>query len=365
MTKQQKTNLGINIQQIERETQGRYQFKRVLGRGAYGIVLAAVDVQTNVEVAVKRVERIFESVLDAKRMLREIRILRKLKHENITNIIDVCAEPDFANFHAFNVVMDLMDTDLYQIINSGQQLLVDHHRYFIYQILRGLKYIHSANILHRDLKPGNLLLNANCDLKIADFGLARVTDPDEGSEFLSEYVATRWYRSPEVLLNYDTYGPPLDVWSVGCILAELIRRKPLFPGQSTMNQLALIVETIGSPTDDDLVDCTNPKARHFMSSLPYKDPINFIDLFPGADPEEVDLISKMLTWDPRKRISIEEAIEHPFLAQLHDPLDEPITYALEDFEFEREDITMQELKYCMWEELLKYHPEYAQGNETQ
>ena len=236
----------VSIEQLEKETQGRYRFKKMLGRGAYGVVFAAKDKTTGKLVAVKRVERIFETVLDAKRCLREICILSHIKHENVTNLIDVTTNSDYSKFDSLIVVMDLKEADLFQIINSSQPITVDHHRFFIYQVLRGLKFIHSANILHRDLKPSNLLVNSNCDLKIGDFGLARVSNQEEeNAEFLSEYVATRWYRPPEVLMNYDTYGPELDVWSVGCILAELILRKPLFPGRSTTNQIALIIDIIG------------------------------------------------------------------------------------------------------------------------
>ncbi|OHT17447.1 CMGC family protein kinase [Tritrichomonas foetus] len=348
----------FNLKDLEMETQGKYQFNKILGRGAYGIVIAGKEIATGREVAVKRVERIFDSTLDAKRILREIRILTHLKHENITNIIDLWAAPRFEDFTAIVIVMDLMDTDMYQIINSQQPLLVDHHKYFIYQLLRGLKFIHSAGILHRDLKPGNLMLNANCDLKIGDFGLARVSTDKESNEFLSEYVATRWYRSPEVLLNYDTYGTPLDMWSVGCILAELINRKPLFPGASTMKQLQLIVETIGSPTEEDLEECTNYKAREFMNSIPYKEPVDFMSLFPpGSDPVEVDMVARLLKWDPRKRLDVEEALDHPFVHDLHDPFDEPVSFEISGFEFERQEITIPELKVLLWQEVLKFHPQ--------
>jgi mitogen-activated protein kinase 1/3 len=358
----EKPSLNVNFVNLKYETQDRYQFNKVIGRGAYGVVLSATEKATRRDVALKRVERIFESANDAKRVLREIRILSRLKHENITNIFDVCAAPEYAQFHSIILVMDLMDTDMFQIINSGQALLADHHRYFIYQLLRGLKYIHSANVLHRDLKPGNLLLNANCDLKIADFGLARVLNPDNPEEDLSEYVATRWYRAPEILLIYADYGPGMDLWSVGCILAELIQRKPLFKGSSTINQLTVINEIIGSPTDEDLELCTNGKARSFMRSLPRIPPRDMATLFPGANPEAIDLIAKLLVWDPRKRISVEEALEHPFVQHLHDPFDEPVGYPIPGFEFEREDITMEELKWLLWQEVVARHPEF-QGTQ--
>src|SRR5271167_3736757 len=124
-----------------------------------------------------------------------------------------------------------METDMHRVIRT-QDLSDDHCQYFIYQTLRALKAMHSANVLHRDLKPSNLLLNANCDLKVCDFGLARsAASTDDNSGFMTEYVATRWYRAPEIMLTFKEYTKAIDVWSVGCILAEMLSGKPLFPGK--------------------------------------------------------------------------------------------------------------------------------------
>lgn len=130
-----------------------------------------------------------------------------------------------------NVTQELMETDMHRVIRT-QDLSDDHCQYFIYQTLRALKAMHSANVLHRDLKPSNLLLNANCDLKVCDFGLARsAASTDDNSGFMTEYVATRWYRAPEIMLTFKEYTKAIDVWSVGCILAEMLSGKPLFPGK--------------------------------------------------------------------------------------------------------------------------------------
>ena len=344
----------VKIEELERDTRGRYKFERVLGHGAYGVVYAARDIATGRLVAVKRVERIFDSIIDAKRILREVKILGILKHENVVQLFDVCTNSDFLRFNTIIIIVELMDTDLHSIIYSDQRLSIDHRRYFVYQILRALKYMHSANIIHRDLKPSNLLVNANCDLKLCDFGLARVINDNE---FKSEYITTRWYRAPEVLLLFDKYGPEIDIWSVGCIFAELLLRKPLFPGKSTLNQLSIIVERIGSPTEDDLNALSNVKARRFMMSLPHRDMVDWSQLLVGATPEEVDIISRMLTWDPSKRITADEAVEHPYFEKLHDPFDEPVTYPIDDFDFERSDVTMEQMRREVWSEILHYHPE--------
>lgn len=349
----------IDIQRLEEETHGRYEFLRVLGRGSFGIVLAVRDKQTGAEYALKRFERIFESDLDAKRCLRELRILSQLNHENITNVYDITTSPNFESFASVVIIMDLMDTDLYQIIYSGQPLLVDHHRYFIYQLLRGLKYIHSAGLIHRDLKPANIMLNANCDLKIGDFGLARLIKQVGTGDILTEYVCTRWYRAPELLLNYQNYSTPVDIWSVGCIFAELVLKKPLFPGRSPLDQLRKIVSVLGNPTPHQLRECTNKKARAFMENLPRVDPPPFESLFANCvvDADEIDLIRRMLEWDPTERITLEDALQHPFMERLHDPLDEPVTFPLDKFEFEPVNTTLEQLKVLVWKEVVKFQQE--------
>ena len=176
------------------EVVSKYSLVRPIGHGAYGVVISALDQETNKKVAIKKVTRAFEDAVDAKRILREILLMKKFVHENVIRIIDIIPPPPNAEeFEDIYIVQDLMETDLHRIIYSRQPLTIDHIQYFVYQILRGLKYIHSANVLHRDLKPSNLLLNSNCDLKICDFGLARGLE-DEQSGVLTEYVVTRWYR---------------------------------------------------------------------------------------------------------------------------------------------------------------------------
>eukprot|EP01031_Cornospumella_fuschlensis_P041490 gene41490-50631_t len=156
------------------EIPSRYTLIRPIGHGAYGVVISAQDKKTGQKVAIKKIARAFEDPVDAKRILREIKLMKVFSHENVIRIIDILPPPpECEEFEDVYIVQDLMETDLHRIIYSRQPLTIDHIQYFIYQILRGLKYIHSANVLHRDLKPSNLLLKSNCDLKICDFGLAR------------------------------------------------------------------------------------------------------------------------------------------------------------------------------------------------
>ena len=187
----------------------KYQIQQVLGSGAYGVVVAALDTSNPNEeeniVAIKKIEKAFEHKVFSQRTLRELKIMRLLKHENVLGCKSILMPRSIDDFNELYVVTDLMETDLTSIIKSNQTLTDEHVQFFIYQILRGLKYVHSSGILHRDLKPRNLLVNANCDLKICDFGLARsnINTLMTQNAQLTDYVVTRWYRAPEVILSYS------------------------------------------------------------------------------------------------------------------------------------------------------------------
>merc|ERR1712224_607259 len=186
----------------------------------------------------------------------------------------------------------------------GQVLNDEHHAYFSYQIIRGLLYLHSANVVHRDLKPSNILVNKNCDLKICDFGLARGYGDDEDDPTLTDYVVTRWYRAPEVVLLASEYTKSIDVWSVGCILCELIGRKPIFTGKDHLDQIKKIISIVGSPTEEDL-DWLHQKtpARTFIKKIPVatKRPWNEVYPPPKCGEKAHQALEKMLTFSPTKR----------------------------------------------------------------
>ncbi|KAE8712351.1 Mitogen-activated protein kinase 6 [Hibiscus syriacus] len=326
-----------------------------IGKGAYGIVCSALNSETNEQVALKKIANAFDNRIDAKRTLREIKLLRHMDHENVSNCIkDIIPPPKRECFNAVYIVYELMDTDLHQIIRSNQALSEEHCQYFLYQILRGLKYIHSANVLHRDLKPSNLLLNANCDLKICDFGLARVNCE---SDFMTEYVVTRWYRAPELLLNSSDYTAAIDVWSVGCIFMELLDRRPLFSGRDHVHQLRLLIELIGTPSESEL-GCLNENARRYIKQLPLYRRQSFTEKFPTIHPLAIDLVEKMLTFDPRQRITVEDALGHPYLSSLHDLSDEPVCMTPFNFDFEQHALTEEQMKELIYREALALNPEY-------
>eukprot|EP00245_Coleochaete_scutata_P009392 TRINITY_DN3079_c0_g2_i1.p1 TRINITY_DN3079_c0_g2~~TRINITY_DN3079_c0_g2_i1.p1 ORF type:complete len:405 (+),score=69.55 TRINITY_DN3079_c0_g2_i1:256-1470(+) len=327
---------------------------RPIGRGAFGFVCSAINSETSEEVAIKKIGSAFDNRIDAKRTLREIKLLRHMDHENVIAIRDIIRPASLENFNDVYVVYELMDTDLHAIIRSQQQLTEEHCQYFLYQLLRGLKYIHSANVLHRDLKPSNLLLNANCDLKICDFGLARTTSE---TDFMTEYVVTRWYRAPELLLNCQRYTAAIDVWSVGCIFMELLNRQPLFPGRDYVHQLRLITELIGSPEESDLGFLQNENARRYLRSLPRYVQQAFPEKFPNMGPQALDLMQRMLVFDPSQRITVEESLNHPYLASLHDINDEPCCRYPFEFDFEQSGFTEQHIRELIYEEALAFNPE--------
>lgn len=191
--------------------------------------------------------------------------------------------------------------------------------------------MHSAQLLHRDIKPSNVLLNSECQVKMADFGLARSVaqlHSEEGNPVLTDYVATRWYRAPEILLSSNRYTFGVDMWACGCILGELINGKPIFPGTSTMNQLDRILEVTGRPSAEDIEAIQSPFAATMLESMRAPDTPRLEAMFPSASPEALDLMSKLMHFNPDKRISAEEALRHPYCAQFHNPADEPVATSM-------------------------------------
>ncbi|KAI0343226.1 Pkinase-domain-containing protein [Trametopsis cervina] len=301
----------------------RWKLRREMGSGAYGYVISAVDEISGEPVAIKMITRVTQKVQLAKRALRELTLLRHFSHENITGLIDVDISPNHDEIYIF---MEPMEADLHQIIKSGQKLTIEHVQYFVYQILRGMKYIHSASVVHRDLKPGNLLVNADCELKICDFGLSRGFDavPDEGASMMTEYVATRWYRAPEIMLAYRSYGTAVDVWAIGCIVAELMVGRPLFKGKDYVDQMNKILEILGTPDDKVMKRIGSEKAQAYIKSLPRRRPQALHKIVPAADHQALDFLGKLILFDPTERPSAAQALAHPWLDTYHDESDEPV-----------------------------------------
>ncbi|XP_061667115.1 mitogen-activated protein kinase 7 [Syngnathoides biaculeatus] len=335
-----------------------YDIIETIGTGAYGVVSSARRRDNGQQVAIKKISNAFEVVTNAKRTLRELKILKHFKHDNIIAIKDIL-QPNLPHsaFKSVYVVLDLMESDLHQIIHSAQALTPEHTRYFLYQLLRGLKYVHSANVIHRDLKPSNLLVNENCELKIGDFGMARglSSQAEESHSFMTEYVATRWYRAPELLLSLNHYTLAIDMWSVGCIFAEMLGRKQLFPGKHYVHQLQLILSVLGTPPKELIGAIRADRVRSYVESLPSQTAVPLAKLYPQAEPRALDLLASMLRFDPRERIGVTQALEHPYLAKYHDPDDEPICVPAFDFEFDKLPISREQIKEEILMEIQDFH----------
>ncbi len=341
-----------------------YEVESVIGQGSYGVVVSAVEVNTGTRVAVKRITNVFDDQPEAVRTLRELKFLRLLKdHENIISLRDVLLPENPRSFNDVFLVQELMPTDLMRVMHSRIELSPDHVRWLAYQLLRGVHHIHAANVFHRDLKPSNILINAMCDLRICDFGLARAARDDAADNdavFWTDYVATRWYRAPELIMtNYTYYTTAIDMWSLGLIIAELFNNgQPLFPGVNALNQLELITAVTGTPTEAGLRAVRNPNARKHLASMeprPRK-PLREV-LARADDPEALSLLESILSFDPDDRLSAADALNHPYFAS-HLPNfapDTPKTIPLEEFEFERQNLSIDDVRLLFIEEILKYH----------
>ncbi|ORY92051.1 kinase-like domain-containing protein, partial [Syncephalastrum racemosum] len=331
------------------EVETRYRIVRRVGSGAYGTVVSAYDLHTDRFCAIKKVYRVLDKRLVTKRCLRELKLLQHFNgHPRIIELFDMdIVNP--ANFNEIYLVFNCMDASLHDVIHSDKPLDLVHAQWFLYQMLSGLKYIHAAKVVHRDLKPANILVNRNCDIRICDFGMARGCHISETrSSLLTEYVTTRWYRAPEVMISPNNYSELIDVWSVGCILAEILGRRVLFMGRDYIDQLHKILGILGLPRDVSFWAPSESIAAHLQQLCtvdgqpPPEEPVDLAVLFPNCPPEGIDLLTSLLQLDPHRRISVVDALQHPFVAAFRDPDEEAMQPRACDFSFEdAEDLRAQ------------------------
>ena len=289
----------------------RYSKLELLGSGAYAKVYKAKDKQTNEIVALKQ----FKAESDKEGIhcssLREIATLKELQHPNVIIARDVVHDDN-----KLCLVLEYMEADLkYYLASVGKPLDGLLVASYLSQLLTGLAHCHGNRVLHRDLKPDNLLINKNGVLKLADFGQARSIVFNKAP--LTVEMQTMWYRAPELLLGNKQYGTAIDVWSVGCIFAEMMTRVPLFRGDSDIDQLFRIFRTVGTPTEDTWPGVS--KLPDFKCSFPEWSPRPLVQTLKvlEKEPLALDLLERMLVCDPSKRISAQQALSHPYFDELN------------------------------------------------
>jgi len=457
-----------------------YDLKQVIGTGSYGSVCEAYDTKEKRLVAIKRMAHVFEDLIDCKRILREIAILSKLDHNNIVKLHDLVAPSDPSTFTELYVCMEICDSDLKKLCRTDVSLTPLHINTLLYNLLVGIKYLHSAGIYHRDLKPANCLVNQDCSVKICDFGLARaigeeqrhlqdlpntprgghatkdednfnveysdrwhanlmervnklksakgymnshfcITDKDgnelsmagiegtEASKFplqvelrtpqvapnsrlkrhLTGHVVTRWYRAPELILLQENYTDAIDIWSVGCIYAELLgmladtrtdERGPLFPGSSCFplspdhkhktdykyhtrgkhDQLNMIFNLLGTPSEEDIEALEREDAKRYIRCFAAREGDGLRKKFPSVENDSVTLLDGMLQFNSRQRITVEVALNHNLFNEIRDRSQEKTAPSQVNLEFEKEpDLSEFLLRKYFVTEMRRYHPDVA------
>ncbi|UJR11647.1 hypothetical protein I4U23_015828 [Adineta vaga] len=340
----------------------RYQEVSLIAEGRNSVVVRATDTEINKYVAIKKIIHPFRILYVAKQTYRKLKLLIHLNRDDtlVVPLYNVFTpERELNDFQTLYLVFKYIDYGLDQVIRSNMVLTEDHIKHFIYLLLCILKFIHSAGIFHCRLAPRNFRVNKYAAISISDFGNA--SDPFDERSFVS------WWRAPESLFDGNFCDDKLDVWSIGCIVAELILRKPLFRGTDIVDQVNKIFEIIGTPHSTILDHICPIYVANYIRKLPLKPRRDFNELFgykyhsagkistSGISAEGIDLLDSLLTFDRRIRPTAEEALAHPYLKELHDPTDEPTSEYIID-EDQDESYTIEQWKSIVWKMVVDFVP---------
>ncbi|XP_054727114.1 extracellular signal-regulated kinase 7 isoform X1 [Anastrepha obliqua] len=321
------------MSEIDENISKLFDVKKRLGKGAYGIVWKALDKRTNETVAVKKIFDAFRDETDAQRTFREIVFLKAFRnHPNVIRLLTVYRASNNLDIY---LIFEYMESDLHNIIKKGTILKDIHKRYVMYQLINAIKYIHSGNVIHRDLKPSNVLIDSKCRCKLADFGLARsvsnrpIRDNNDVSRdpiiepLLTDYVATRWYRAPEILIASKRYTKGIDMWSLGCILGEMIRGKPLFQGSSTVNQIEKIVTALPEISDHDIHAVGAGFGSVLLNKqISHERRTSLSEMMADAPEDAVNMVESLLVLDPLARLTAKQALGHPYVEKFRNSIPE-------------------------------------------
>ncbi|KAI8055990.1 protein serine/threonine kinase [Syncephalis plumigaleata] len=297
----------------------KYQKIEKLGEGTYGIVYKSLNRETNEIVALKRIRLDNEEEGVPCTAIREISLLKELVHTNIVRLHDVLHTD-----RKLTLVFEYMDSDLKKYLDAnGGDIDLPTIQNLLYQLLQGIAFCHAQRVLHRDLKPQNLLINKKGELKLGDFGLARAFGIPVRS--YSHEVVTLWYRPPDVLMGSRQYSTSIDLWSVGCIFAEMASGRPLFPGNSVQDQLLRIFKVLGTPNETGWPSIT--QLPNYRPDFPVHPRVPLERYYPKLNATGIDLLNALLEFQPEKRISARDALEHPFFKDIHQKTSVPATTA--------------------------------------
>lgn len=286
----------------------RYRKLEKVGEGTYGVVYKAHDIHENTFVALKKIRLETEDEGVPSTAIREISLLRELRHQNIVHLVDVIHTGS-----KLYLVFEFLHRDLKkEMDNYPHGMHPMRTKSYTYQLVKGIAYCHSHRILHRDLKPHNLLLDANGNLKLADFGLARAFGIPVRA--YTHEVITLWYRAPEILLGSKQYSTPIDIWSIGCIFAEMVLNRPLIAADSEIDAIFKIFKLLGTPTPQTWPGCD--RLPDWKTTFPNFAAQPLHTLFPNLEPAGIDLFQKMMFYEPSRRISAKAALNHPYFADL-------------------------------------------------
>ena len=355
---QPEVNLDPN-EEVDRHILQQWEFNQLLGRGAYGVVWKVRNKKTRKHEAFKKLYHCWRNQSDSQRTYREIMYLHAFKgHDNAALLKELMPSQDSKHLY---LVFEYMGADLFAVAKA-KILQENHKQYVVYQIMKFLKYIHSAEVIHRDLKPSNIMINENCHVRVGDFGLMRSVDglgesTDVTRQIMTDYVATRWYRAPEMIVGAQRYSKPVDMWALGCVLAELINGKPMCPGISAMHQLSLILGVTGRPTPEDIKNIDSPFAGIMLADVKQPQPTSLSEMFPTASAEALDLLRLLLLFNPKRRLTVEQGLRHPYVVDFHNPDDEPVFPggALQHAAEDNIKFKATEYKDRLFHDLKKYH----------